>query len=86
MNSKPTEGQLAATIRDFGWHMGANLCFAIMGRRTDSPMERSLSKVRMLNFRTAALDAKRHGTYGLFQEGAKAATKGFLHSQAKDSQ
>lgn len=76
----PSESQLSATIRDFGWHMGANLYFALEARKSSSPIELNLGKVRMINFRIAAGDAKRHGTYRIFQEGAKAAMKGFLHN------
>ncbi len=78
MTNPPTQQDLEASIVDFGWHMGLSLCLALMGPR--HPADSALNRTRRIGFQFAASDAKRRGTYPLFQQGAKAATKAMIHS------
>lgn len=74
----PTQQDLEASVVDFGWHMGLSLCLALSSRHC--PDDRAINRIRRIGFQFSVMDAKRRGTFRLFQQGARAATKAMIHS------
>ena len=74
----PTHQDLEASLIDMGFHFGMGLCIALSQRNL--PGFEQDARTRRIAFKFAAWDAKRRGTFPLFQQGAKAATKAMIHN------